>query len=114
MAEGSIHGFLLFSTGQQMQLSRFRTVVGREIDRAEFQSSIDLASLPASNTVSHKHAVIEATHGTYSLTDLKSRNTTSVNGQRLTPHCPAVIRHGDVLRFGGVSCTFRISGMQGR
>lgn len=107
MAEVSVHGYLLFSTGQQMRLSSLRTIVGREVNQAESQISIDLASLPASNTVSHKHALIEAIHGTYTLTDLNSRNTTSVNGQHLASNCPAVIRDGDVLSFGGVNCTFR-------
>ncbi len=53
-------------------------------------------------TVSSHHARLEQ-HGTfYQIIDLSSTNGTTVNGQRLPPHQPQLLKAGDILRIGDV------------
>jgi pSer/pThr/pTyr-binding forkhead associated (FHA) protein len=44
----------------------------------------------------------------YQLIDLGSANGTYVNGERLEPHVPRLLRQGDRLRLGRVVLEFRI------
>ncbi|MBX6314286.1 MAG: GGDEF domain-containing protein [Isosphaeraceae bacterium] len=52
-------------------------------------------------TVSRRHAALRSDgDGRVWLTDLGSTNGTFVNGRRLVPHQPVLLRDGDRLRFG--------------
>jgi DNA-binding winged helix-turn-helix (wHTH) protein len=57
--------------------------------------------------VSRQHAVIIINEGEATLSDLGSKNGTSLRGQRLT--APARLRDGDEIRFGTVRMVFKIS-----
>jgi pSer/pThr/pTyr-binding forkhead associated (FHA) protein len=75
------------------------------LGRSDFQSSQipDLDMTPfgaAEQGVSRRHAVIRRGENTLTLVDLGSTNGTHLNGQRLTPNQPRVLRDGDEIRIG--------------
>ena len=51
-------------------------------------------------TVSRKHAKIVMREGRCFITDLRSRNGTFLNGQKLVAQQPRVLRDGDDIRLG--------------
>jgi hypothetical protein len=52
--------------------------------------------------VSRMHAVLYRTQHTISLADLGSTNGTYLNGMRLVPHQPRLLREGDEIRLGNM------------
>ncbi len=75
------------------------------LGRSDFQSSggldLDLAPFGAAEQgVSRRHAIIRRGENTLTLEDLGSTNGTHLNGQRLTPNQPRVLRDGDEIRIG--------------
>lgn len=54
----------------------------------------------ADQGVSRRHAEIRRGEDTLTLVDLGSTNGTHLNGQRLIPHQPRVLRDGDEIRMG--------------
>jgi hypothetical protein len=67
--------------------------VGRDLD-----NEIVLADA----TVSGRHAVVLRRDGAWWVEDLASTNGTFLNGGRVDPEVPALVRSGDVLQFGAV------------
>jgi hypothetical protein len=53
-------------------------------------------------TISGRHAVVNQREGAWWIEDLRSTNGTYVNGTRLAPESPAILRSGDVLQLGTV------------
>ncbi|MEO6892629.1 MAG: FHA domain-containing protein [Ktedonobacteraceae bacterium] len=101
-------GTLIFSDGQETQLSGERAVVGRyDHDVGGMKPEVDLGNAQGSDTVSRVHAVIEHVGSAYTVTDLNSTNSTRVNGKRLEPDKATPISDGDSLHFGKVSSTFK-------
>jgi hypothetical protein len=78
-----------------------RTVLGR-LDSGNAQKpDIDLTPYGAlEKGVSRIHAVIARTDDTLTLVDMGSVNGTHLNGQRLAPDQPRVLRDGDEIRLG--------------
>ena len=60
----------------------------------------DLVVLDA--TLSNRHATMMRREDAWWLEDLGSTNGTFLNGDRLGPETPALLRTGDVVQFGGV------------
>ncbi len=58
------------------------------------------------NGVSRIHAAIRRGEDTLTLVDLGSVNGTYLNGQRLSPNQPRVLRDGDEVRLGKLVCHF--------
>lgn len=79
-----------------------RVVIGRDASRA---------SLPLSrySNVSGVHCCIEVGNGCLRVTDLNSTNGTFVNGVRLQPNQPAMLRTGDMLKLASDVCIFQIA-----
>lgn len=50
--------------------------------------------------VSRQHAALRRQHDTIVLVDLNSANSTFLNGQRLVPDQPRIVRDGDEVRLG--------------
>jgi pSer/pThr/pTyr-binding forkhead associated (FHA) protein len=70
---------------------------------------VDLAPFDQGNYVSRRHAFIVRRHGSFIIEDLESTNGTSLNGaQRLVPHAPTPLRHGDKILFGQTKVTFTV------
>lgn len=52
--------------------------------------------------ISRRHCKIHQRGTTYLIEDVGSANGTYLNGQRLTPYLPHVLKHGDELQLGRV------------
>jgi hypothetical protein len=78
-----------------------RTIVGRADETSVRQPDFDLTPHGAlEKGVSRIHAAIERSDDTLTLVDMGSSNGTYLNGQRLLPDQPRVLRDGDEIRFG--------------
>jgi hypothetical protein len=82
-------------------------LVGRASVTDGVYPDMDLAPFDHGNFVSRRHAFIVRRHGSFIIEDLESTNGTSLNGsQRLVPHAPTPLRHGDKIMFGQTKVTF--------
>jgi hypothetical protein len=78
-----------------------RMILGRADRTSPRQPDIDLTPFGAlEKGVSRVHAAIERSDDVLTLVDLGSSNGTQLNGQRLKPDQPRVLRDGDEIRFG--------------
>lgn len=76
-------------------------LLGRSDANANVLPDVDMAPYGASEKgVSRRHALIRRGEDTLTLIDLGSTNGTHLNGQRLIPHQPRVLRDGDEVRMG--------------
>jgi len=76
-------------------------VLGRADAHSPIVPDVDLTPYGATDQgVSRRHAVIRRGEDTLTLIDLGSTNGTHLNGQRLIPHQPRVLRDGDEIRMG--------------
>jgi hypothetical protein len=75
-------------------------LLGRAVG-GETPPTVDLSDYHAHLLgVSRKHAVIRAVEAGFVVEDLGSQNGTWLNEQRLSPHVPRPLSHGDQLRLG--------------
>ncbi|MCU0497249.1 MAG: FHA domain-containing protein [Anaerolineae bacterium] len=78
-----------------------RTILGRADTTSPSQPDLDLTPYGAlEKGVSRIHAVVERSEDTLTLIDMGSSNGTHLNGQRLMPDQPRVLRDGDEIRLG--------------
>lgn len=78
-----------------------RIVFGRADNTSPRQPDVDLTPFGAlEKGVSRVHAAIERSDDVLTLVDMGSSNGTNLNGQKLTPDQPRVLRDGDEIRFG--------------
>jgi hypothetical protein len=77
-------------------------VVGRAHDEPALnQPDVDLTPYDALDQgVSRRHLIFKREHDTITVMDLGSANNTYLNGQRLIPHEPRILRDNDELRLG--------------
>lgn len=81
------------------------TTIGRSDVGSPTRPTVDMTPYGAyENGVSRLHAVIRRGEDTLTLVDLGSVNGTHLNGQRLNPNQPRVLRDGDEIRFGKLTC----------
>ncbi|MFP4323059.1 MAG: FHA domain-containing protein [Anaerolineales bacterium] len=67
----------------------------------DFIPDIDLSPFNAyDHGVSRQHAVLRRQNDTVIIVDLNSANNTFLNGQRLVPDQPRILRDGDEIRVG--------------
>jgi len=80
-----------------------QTILGR-LDRTNLQKpDLDLTPYGAlEKGVSRIHAAIKRSEHTLTLIDMSSANGTHLNGQRLIPEQPRVLRDGDEIRLGNL------------
>jgi hypothetical protein len=78
-----------------------RTILGRADNSSTSQPDLDLTPYGAlEKGVSRIHAAVERSEDTLTLIDMGSSNGTHLNGQRLGPDQPRVLRDGDEIRLG--------------
>ncbi len=76
-------------------------VLGRYDPVSRTRPDLDLSPFQAVDKgVSRLHAAIRRQDDSLNVIDLGSANSTYLNGQRLVPHQPRVLRDGDELRLG--------------
>ncbi len=81
------------------------TTFGRYDSAAGVTPTLDLTPFGAQEQgVSRLHAAIRRDQNTLTLVDLGSVNGTHLNGQRLVPNQPRVLRDGDEIRLGKLVC----------
>jgi pSer/pThr/pTyr-binding forkhead associated (FHA) protein len=81
------------------------TILGRHDSSSPSTPTIDLTAFGAyEHGVSRIHAAIRRGEDTLTLVDLGSVNGTHLNGQRLIPNQPRVLRDGDEIRLGRLVC----------
>ncbi|GAA5527427.1 FHA domain-containing protein [Herpetosiphon gulosus] len=84
-------------------------VIGREDPISGIYPEVDLTNHGGEGGgVSRQHARLHNTGGGWMLEDLNSTNYSKVNGQKLAPHAPAPVNHGDQLQFGKVVVTLHL------
>lgn len=67
----------------------------------DYTPDVDLGPYDAYDRgVSRKHAILRRQSDTIVIIDLNSANSTYLNGQRLVPNQPRILRDGDELRLG--------------
>jgi pSer/pThr/pTyr-binding forkhead associated (FHA) protein len=80
---------------------RQETILGRLDPASGTAPDLDLTPYGAlQGGVSRIHAAIRRGEDTLTLVDLGSVNGTHLNGQRLIPNQPRVLRDGDEIRLG--------------
>lgn len=78
-----------------------RAILGRADNNSPQRPDIDLTPYGAlEKGVSRIHAAIERSEDTLTIMDMGSSNGTHLNGQRLIPDQPRVLRDGDEIRLG--------------
>jgi pSer/pThr/pTyr-binding forkhead associated (FHA) protein len=78
---------------------------GRADPSAGVTPTFDLTPFGAQEKgVSRMHAAIRRDENTLTLIDLGSVNGTHLNGQRLIPNQPRILRDGDEIRLGKLVC----------
>lgn len=76
-------------------------LLGRADQQSNTAPDLDMNPFGAvENGVSRRHAIIRRGEDTLTLIDLGSTNGTHLNGQRLIPQQPRVLRDGDEIRMG--------------
>ncbi len=80
-----------------------KIVLGRADSSSPIKPDLDLTPYGAlEKGVSRQHAAICRSDDTLTLVDMDSANGTHLNGQRLPPAQPRIIRDGDEIRLGKV------------
>jgi len=78
-----------------------RLIFGRSDTNSTVTPDVDFAEYGAvEKGVSRQHAALEVNEDTLMLLDVGSSNGTYLNGQRLLPNQPRVLRDGDEVRLG--------------
>ena len=78
-----------------------RTLLGRLDTNSPQRPDVDLTPYGAlEKGVSRVHAAIERSEDTLTIIDMGSSNGTHLNGQKLVPDQPRVLRDGDEIRLG--------------
>ena len=78
-----------------------KTVLGRSDTSSPQKPDLDLTPFGAlEKGVSRIHATIYRSEDTLTLVDMGSANGTHLNGQRLVPDQPRILRDGDEIRLG--------------
>ena len=92
----------LRDTGERIFVSLDKpVVVGRSDPDSSQLPDVDLVSFGGKGKgVSRFHARLEVDDSTLLLTDMDSANGTFLNGDRLIPSQPRILRDGDELRLG--------------
>ncbi len=92
----------IFDTGEILPLEgRTEFTLGRSAEGQPILPDIDLAPYHAyENGVSRLHASLSLSQGQVSVTDLGSANGTRLNNQKIPPHKPYQLKHGDTVALG--------------
>jgi pSer/pThr/pTyr-binding forkhead associated (FHA) protein len=90
------------NSGRQVEASLSKAVhMGRLDPASDVFPEIDLTNDNGlEKGISRRHARILKREGTVVAEDLGSINGTFINGKRLAPYLPEVLRHGDQLQLG--------------
>ena len=102
----------ILSSGREIQLPHAEDL---QIGRLDAAHGIfpDLDLTPDGGLeggVSRRHCKIYEDDGQYYVEDLGSANGTFLDGERLTPYLPHMLRHGNTLQLGRIALKIAIQG----
>ncbi len=99
---GAILGLRIASSGEIVSLiGRENYTLGRAIAGQAVVPDVDLEPYNAyEHGVSRMHAEIRLNPNGVQVVDLESANGTLINGRRLDPQAPTLVRHGDIIQLG--------------
>jgi pSer/pThr/pTyr-binding forkhead associated (FHA) protein len=102
LGDNKILVLLIAGAGEKIRLPRAtRIVLGRADAKSTQLPDVDLAPYNAiAKGVSRFHAAVEIGADFVTITDLDSRNGTSLNGAVLVPNQPRIVRDGDQIGLG--------------
>lgn len=84
-------------------------VIGRSSAESDEVPDIDLAAYGAFDRgISRRHAALFWRNGTLHIADEDSANGTFLNGKRLAPHRPVILRNNDRVTLGGLDLTMTV------
>lgn len=87
-------------------------VIGRYDPNTETAPSLDLSPFEAADKgVSRRHAAVIRRDGVLCVVDMGTPNGTFLNGQRLIPNQPRILRDGDDLRLGYLVLQVKFEGV---
>ncbi|NJN65521.1 MAG: FHA domain-containing protein, partial [Chloroflexaceae bacterium] len=88
-----------------------QALVGRADPVSNFYPDIDLSPYGALQAgVGRRHVRIQLQGAEIFVEDLDSTNGTFLNGQRLLPHTPCPLKHGDEMRLGAMALVVQLEG----
>ena len=98
-------------TGQVIELDNGRQYsLGRIYQNSPVEPDINLAPFKGYEWgISRLHAMLDIDHDNVTLTDNNSSNGTFHSGQKLTPHSPYALHHGDIFMLGKLRLQILIS-----
>jgi|OM-RGC.v1.015044117 FOG: FHA domain len=94
----------------EFEFSQIETlVIGRSAPDVDESPEIDLALYDAFDRgISRRHALLFWRNGALHIMDNDSSNGTFLNGRRLPPREPAIIRNHDVIGLGGLTISISL------
>lgn len=114
-SEMPINALLQTKDGQVFPLNRDICTIGRQGEQKKVVTDIDVTALDTGKLASRRHALVQLCDGTFTISDLGSTNGTYINGEKIKPQEPHVLKAGDVIELGkyGVRFTFLVEVKQG-
>lgn len=89
-------------------------VVGRSDSKSSYVPDIDLSTCQAlENGVSRRHAALIRCQNMLHLLDLNSVNGTQINGERLSPETPYMLRPNDQILLGSLALIIEVKQARG-
>jgi pSer/pThr/pTyr-binding forkhead associated (FHA) protein len=100
----------IVDAGRSLEVSLEQPVcLGRLDPAASTFPDVDLTQFGGlEKGVSRRHARLKARRGAIVVEDLASINGTFVNGRRLIPYLPEVVRDGDQLQIGNIAIDLEV------
>lgn len=95
-----LHAYFRPEFGSDLPLGERVTSIGRTAPNQQ-RVDLDLGNQTGGQQVSRRHAHLEVRDDQYFLIDDGSMNGTDVNGEKLAPHQPRLIKDGDTIHIGG-------------
>jgi len=92
---------VLIGESKSFPVNQKLILIGRMNRQSGIFPEIDLTSLDKNSKTSRQHAQIIVNKDSYIIRDLKSKNGTFVNGEKLEPDARRELSPGDIIRFGG-------------
>lgn len=78
-------------------------VIGRSDSDAQYAPDIDLTPFHVNQSgISRRHAALVAYRGYVHVVDLDSTNGTFINGERISPSYPYLLKDGDILSIANL------------
>jgi pSer/pThr/pTyr-binding forkhead associated (FHA) protein len=104
---GPVYDFLIAEDGQEFGLRPPGMTLGRKGSNGS-NPDIDVRGIDPGMVVSREHAALHFHEGVWHVLELRARNGTWVNNERLVPGVEMPLRSGDRIRLANVELVFEM------